>query len=483
MHPKTGHPTDSRTSASAPTFTSASATPRPHPYQQPQLPVEARVEDLIRRMTLPEKIGQMTQLDITLINTTGKQRDIFLDENKVRKLIREHHIGSFLNGEAAEAEVWFHFMDRLTRVALEESRLGIPLIYGIDHIHGASYLSGATIFPQGINLGATFEPEHARNTGRITALECADLGHHWCFSPVLDLGVNPQWPRFFETYGEDPLLAARLGEAFVRGMQENEEIAPYIVSATGKHFLGYSDPRSGWDRTPALIPMQQIHEFHRVSFQRAIDAGLRTIMLNSGEINGVPVHASHEIITGLLREKMGFDGVVVTDWDDVRKLTNLHFTAENFTEATYQSVMAGIDMCMTPLTLEFNESMLELVEQGRITEARIDESVRRILRLKFELGLFENPLPRNDRFARIGRPDNRAKALKAAKESIVLLKNERDILPLQSPKQIALFGPSAQSKRNLCGGWTIAWQGGEDDRYPQNHAHPRNSAEAGIPLR
>ncbi|WP_124245562.1 glycoside hydrolase family 3 protein [Cyclonatronum proteinivorum] len=437
------------------------------PYQNPALPAQARTEDLLKRMTLSEKIGQMTQLDVTLINTTGEQRDIVLNEKKARNLILNHHIGSFLNGEAVEADVWFGFMDRLTRIAAEESRLGIPIIYGIDHIHGATYLSGSTVFPQGINLGATFEPEHARNTGRITALECADIGHHWCFSPVLDLGLNPQWPRFYETYGEDPLLASKLGTAFVGGMQENDEIAPYKVSATGKHFLGYSDPRSGWDRTPALIPMQQIHEFHRISFQHAIDAGLRTIMLNSGEVNGVPVHASHEIITGLLREEMGFDGVVVTDWDDVRKLMNFHFTAENFTEATYQSVMAGIDMCMTPLTLDFNKSMHELVESGRITEARIDESVRRILKLKFDLGLFENPFPRNDRFERIGRADSRAKALKAAQESIVLLKNEHDTLPLQSPKRIALFGPSAKSKRNLCGGWTIAWQGGEEERFPE----------------
>lgn len=451
------------------------ASPEKHPYQNPHLPAETRADDLICRMTLAEKIGQMTQLDITLINTTGKQRDIVLDEKKVRKLLRKHHIGSFLNGEAVEAGTWFRFMDRLTRLAVEESRLGIPLIYGIDHIHGASYLSGATIFPQGINLGATFEPEHARNTGSITALECADLGHHWCFSPVLDLGLNPQWPRFYETYGEDPLLAARLGQAFVQGMQENPETAPYKVSATGKHFLGYSDPRAGWDRTPALIPMQQIHEIHRVSFQRAIDAGLRTIMLNSGEVNGIPVHASHEIITGLLRDEMGFDGVVVTDWDDVRKLMNFHFTAENFTEATYQCVMAGIDMCMTPLTLEFNTSMLELVESGRISEARIDESVRRILKLKFELGLFEHPYPANDRFERIGRADSRAKALKAAQDSLVLLKNEDAVLPLTSPKRLALFGPSAQSRRNLCGGWTIAWQGGEEERYPET-MHTLHSA-------
>ncbi|MCH8487612.1 MAG: glycoside hydrolase family 3 C-terminal domain-containing protein [Candidatus Cyclonatronum sp.] len=438
------------------------------PYLNPELPSEQRAEDLLSRMTIAEKIGEMTQLDITLINKTGKQRDIELDADKARELILKHHIGSFLNGEAAAPEVWFRFMDELTRIAVEESRLGIPLIFGIDHIHGASYLSGSTIFPQGINLGATFNPEHARHTGYTTALECADVGHHWCFSPVLDLGLHPQWPRFWETYGEDPHLAARMGEAFVRGMQENQETAPYKVAATGKHFLGYSDPRAGWDRTPAYIPMQQIHEFHRVSFQKAVDAGLRTIMLNSGEVNGVPVHASYELLTELLRNKMGFDGVVVTDWDDVRKLMNFHYTAADFTEATYQSVMAGIDMCMTPLTLDFNESMLELVESGRITEGRLDASVRRILKLKFDLGLFENPFPRNDRFARIGSTESKGKALKAAQESVILLKNKNETLPLKQPKRIGLFGPSAQSRRNLCGGWTLAWQGGEEARYPES---------------
>ena len=440
-----------------------------------------RLEYLLEQMTLAEKVGQMTQLDITLINTTGKQRDIELNVKKVRKLIREHHIGSFLNGEAVSATVWFRFMDQLTRTAMEESRLKIPIIYGIDHIHGASYLEDATIFPQAINLGATFNPEHARQTGAITAMECADLGHHWCFSPVLDLGVNPLWPRFFETYGEDPLLASRLGEAFVRGMQETTESEPYRVAATGKHFLGYSNPRSGWDRTPALLSMQEIHEFHRPSFQRAIDAGLHTIMINSGEINGIPVHASPVILSDLLRHKMGFEGVIVTDWDDIGKLVDFHFTAENFKEATFDAIQAGIDMSMTPLHLKFNKALIELVQEGRITEERINESVRRILKLKSDLGLFEHPFPRNDRFHRIGSADNRALARKAATESLVLLKNEGDILPLDQPRRIGVFGMAASTKRTLCGGWTIAWQGGTDDRYPVSMPTIKDALQEAFP--
>lgn len=437
-------------------------------YQDPKTSVEERVEDLLDRMTIYEKIGQMTQLNITTINPTGKQADVVLVEEKARELISKHHIGSFLNGEAVPPEQWYEYTNRLTRLAMEESRLGIPIIYGIDHVHGANYLEESTVFPHNINLGATFNPEHSYNTGWVTAYETADLGHHWNFAPILDIGVNPLWPRIYETFGEDPLLAARMGEAYTKGLQENEEIAPYKVAATAKHFLGYSDPKSGWDRSPAYIPKQVIHEFHRPSFQAAVDAGIKTVMLNSGEINGIPVHGSYELITELLREQMGFYGVIVTDWGDIEKLVDFHFVAENFKEATYRSVMAGIDVSMTPLTLEFNEAMRALVDEGRITEERLDESVRRILRLKFELGLFENPYPSNKRLDRVGTAENKMKALKAAHESIVLLKNENEILPAENPKRILVAGPTADNKRNLAGGWTLAWQGTKEERYPDD---------------
>lgn len=437
-------------------------------YKNPDANIEDRVDDLIERMTVYEKIGQMTQLNITTINTTGRQADIELVEDKVRNLIGNHHIGSFLNGEAVPPEQWYEFTNQLTRLAVEESRLDIPIIYGIDHVHGASYLEGATIFPHNINLGATFNPEHSYNTGWVTAYETADLGHHWNFAPILDLGVNPLWPRIYETFGEDPHLAARMGEAYTNGYQGNDEIEPYHVAATAKHFLGYSDPKSGWDRSPAYIPKQAIHEFHRPSFQAAVDAGIKTIMLNSGEINGVPVHGSYELVTELLRNEMGFDGVVVTDWGDIEKLVDFHFVSENFEEAAFRSVMAGIDMSMTPLTLEFNEAMQALFDEGRITEKRINESVRRILRLKFELGLFENPYPSNERFDRVGTAENKMKALEAARESIVLLKNDSETLPAELPSRILVAGPAADSKRNLSGGWTLAWQGANEERYPDD---------------
>ena len=438
------------------------------PYKNPDLPIEDRVEDLLARMTVDEKIGQMTQLNITMINTTGQQRDVELVPEKAQDLILNHHIGSFLNGEAVPAEEWYDYMSQLMRISVEETRLGIPVIYGIDHIHGASYLQGATYFPQGINLGATFNPEHSRQTGHVTAVESADLGHHWIFAPVLDLGEEQIWPRFWETYGEDPYLASVMGAAYVDGLQNNETIAPYKVAATAKHYMGYSSPGSGWDRTPVQIGMQAIYEFHRPSFQAAIDAGIKTVMVNSGEINGVPVHGSYLFLTEILREQMGFEGVILTDWADLDKLVNFHRVSENFTEATLQAVMAGIDMSMTPDNLQFNDSMKELVADGRMTEERIDDSVRRILRLKFELGLFEHPYPRNDRFDRIGAEEHTAAALSAAEESLVLLKNEGGVLPLANPSTIILAGPSANNKRNLSGGWTIAWQGGEEERYPED---------------
>ena len=435
-------------------------------YKNPDTAIDDRIEDLLSRMTVYEKIGQMTQLNITTINTTGKQADIELVEKKARDLIANHHIGSFLNGEAALPETWFKFTNKLTRLAMEESRLDIPIIYSIDHIHGASYLDGSTIFPHNINLGATFNPEHSYNTGWVTAYETADIGHHWNFAPILDIGVNPLWPRIYETFGEDPLLASRMGEAYVKGYQGNEEIAPYKVAATAKHFIGYSDPKSGWDRSPAYIPKQVLHEFHRPSFQAAVDAGIKTVMLNSGEVNGVPVHGSYELITELLRNDMGFKGVVVTDWGDIEKLVDFHFVAEDFKEATYRAVMAGVDVSMTPLTLEFNEALKALVDEGRITEERLDESVRRILRLKFELGLFEHPYPSDDRLDRIGTEINKKNALDAAHESIVLLRNKNNILPAENPARILVAGPSADSKRNLAGGWTLAWQGAPGERYP-----------------
>ncbi|UOQ53938.1 glycoside hydrolase family 3 N-terminal domain-containing protein [Hymenobacter cellulosivorans] len=436
---------------------------------QPRAVVSERVAALLAQMTLEEKIGQMTQLTNTVINNTGVQRDITLDSAKLVPLIRQYHVGSFLNGEAVPAAQWVKYSAALQRIAMRESRLHIPIIYGIDHMHGASYVAGTAIFPHNLNLGASFNPEFARQTARATILESADLGHHWVFAPVLDLGVNTYWPRVYETYGEDPLVASVMGTAFVKELQENKEIAPYKVAACGKHFLGYSDPRNGWDRTNAMISEQRIQEFFRPSFQAAMDAGLKTVMINSGLINGEPVHASKAILTDLLRTQMGFKGVAVTDWEDIIRLVRVQKTAATEKEATFMAIDAGVDMAMTPYTTNFCRYVKELVQEGRLSEERINLSAGRVLQLKDELGLFEHPMPRTDRLNRIGDPALKQQALAAARESMVLLKNEKQTLPLApaTVKRLLVVGPSADSRANLAGGWTLAWQGRPEAEYPK----------------
>ncbi len=441
------------------------------PAEAPATPTfSPRVRELLAKMTLKEKIGQMTQLNISVINTTGVQKDVMLDSAKAAALVREFHIGSFLNGEAVPAAQWVRYSAALQRIALRESRLRVPIIYGIDHMHGASYVAGTAIFPHNINLGASFNPELARQTARATVLESADLGHHWVFAPVVDLGVNTYWPRFYETYGEDPLVASRMGAAFVKELQNNSEIAPYKVAGSGKHFIGYSDPRNGWDRTNALISDQRLQEFFRPPFQAAIDAGLKSIMINSGEINGEPVHASKAILTDLLRDQMGFKGVAVTDWEDIIRLVRIQKVAPNEKEATWMAIDAGVDMAMTPYTTTFCRLVKELVQEGRLTQARIDLSAGRVLQMKDEIGLFENPMPRADRLSRVGDPALRAQATAAARESVVLLKNDNNTLPLAPArvKRLLVVGPSADSRANLAGGWTLAWQGRPESEYPKD---------------
>ena len=452
-----------------PTLATAPAT-ETAPVTIPPASFSPRVQGLLAQMTLEEKIGQMTQLNISVINTTGIQKDVVLDSAKATALVRNFHIGSFINGEAVPAAQWVRYSAALQRIALRESRLHVPIVYGIDHMHGASYVAGTAIFPHNINLGASFNPELARQAARATVLESADLGHHWVFAPVLDLGVNAYWPRFYETYGEDPLVAATLGAAFVREIQTNTEIAPYKIAACGKHFLGYSDPRNGWDRTNALIPDQRLQEFFRPSFQAAIDAGLKSIMINSGEINGEPVHASKAILTDLLRRQMGFKGVAVTDWEDIIRLVRIQKVAPNEKEATWMAIDAGVDMAMTPYTTTFCRYVKELVQEGRLTQARIDLSAGRVLQMKDEIGLFENPMPRADRLNRVGDPALRAQAITAARESVVLLKNEKNLLPLAPARvrRLLVVGPSADSRANLCGGWTLAWQGRPEEAYPKD---------------
>lgn len=448
-------------------------------YQDTEADIDDRVEDLLNRMTIEEKIGQMTQIDISQINTDGEHA-VDLDSDRAREVMETYQIGSFLNGFAHTAQEWHDFIYELQEIALEETRLDIPVIYGIDHMHGASYLLESSIFPHNLNLANSFNKDMARTIGEVTVRESAHLGHHWNFAPVMDIGREPRWARFYETYGEDPYLASELGAAYTKGLEGEDSVAPHRMAATAKHFIAYSTPKSGWDRSPVDLSDQSLHEIHRPPFQAVIDADIKTVMVNSGEVNGVPVHASKPLLTDLLRDEMGFEGVILTDWADIIKLSTLdeigyqqehyHHATDSEKEATYKAIKAGVDVSMTPQSFNFVYYMNELVEEGRISEERIDESVERILRLKFELGLFDNPYPTTEHFDLIGTDEHKEHALQSARESIVLLENENHLLPLDAgqSKDILVVGPRANKKRDLSGGWTLEWQGGPEEMYPDD---------------
>jgi beta-glucosidase len=439
--------------------------------------VEKKITGLLGQMTLEEKIGQMTQINNSAIVTksawgagTDLQIVIEIDTAKLGVILRKYHVGSFLNGIAVPGQTWYQFYKDLQEYNMKVSRLKIPIIYGIDHMHGPNYLEGGTIFPHAINTAATYNNQFPADMAHVTAIETADLGHQWLFAPVLDVARTPLWGRFYETLGESPHVSATMGSIFVKTIQSDPDIAPYKIAATAKHFLAYSDPKYGWDRSPTDISEQALYEFHVPSFKAAIDAGIKTVMINSGEVNGDPVTGSSHFLTQLLRDELNFKGVAVTDWEDIIRLYRNHHVAENEKDATYKAIMAGVDVAMTPYTTDFCDHLLALVKEGKISEERIDLSVSRILRLKLELGLFDNPYPRNDRLNRIGSPENKAKALEAARESIVLMKNENNALPLapEKIKNILVTGPVANLKSPLGGGWTLRWMTSDESIYPKD---------------
>lgn len=436
--------------------------------------IEKKIDDLISQMTLEEKIGQMTQLNNSEIVTSAQwgngadlKIEIKVDTAKLGNMLRKYHVGSFLNGIAVPAETWYKFYKELQEHNMKVSRLKIPIIYGVDHMHGPNYLEGGTVFPHAINTAATYNNQFPADMAHVTAIETADIGHQWLFAPVLDVARTPLWGRYYETLGESPYVSATMGSIFVKAVQENKEIAPYKIAATAKHFFAYSEPKYGWDRGPVDLSTQSLYEFHLPSFKAAINAGISTVMINSGEINGEPVHASYWILTEILRDELKFKGVAVTDWEDIIRLYRNHKVGVDEKDATYKAIQAGVDMAMTPYTTKFHDYMVELVKEGKISEERVELSVSRILRLKFETGLFENPYPRNDRFNRIGSPENKANALEAARESIVLMKNEK-ALPLASTSRVLLAGPNANLKRVLAGGWSLRWIPAEEEIFPKD---------------
>ena len=438
-----------------------------------------KIEALLKRMTIEEKVGQMTQLAIGMISK-GRDQDIQIDPDKLDKAIVRYGVGSILNvsEQALTPDKWHDTIRQIQEAATKKSRLGIPVIYGIDSIHGANYIQGATLFPQEIGMAATWNPALMKRGSEIAAMETRAAGIPWSFSPVLDIGRQPIWPRFYETFGEDPYLAKVMGVAFVRGMEGTDVSSQDHVAACLKHYMGYSFPLSGRDRTPAWIPENYLREYFLPTFAAAVKAGAHTVMVNSAEINGVPGHINHHILTDILHDELGFKGFVVSDWEDIKKLVTIWHVAANEKEATRLAVMAGIDMSMVPLDYSFSDNLIALVKEGVVPQSRIDEAVRRILKVKFELGLFEKPIPDPGLKSRIGLPDSRLASLQAARESMTLLKNTNNLLPLSKDRKVLVTGPTADSLISLNNGWTYVWQGSEESLYPKDRPTIRRAIEA-----
>lgn len=432
--------------------------------------VQQKVKELLTKMSLEEKVGQMTQvnLNVVLVNGYGNQ-DGKIDTALLRKAIVDYKVGSILNAinHAYDIPTWHKIIRQIQDEAMKTPNK-IPVVYGIDAIHGVTFTLNSTIFPQNISMGATRNPELARKAGEVTALETRASGIRWNFAPVLDVGRMPLWPRFPETYSEDEYLVKEMGVASIIGMEGDGNLRePTHVASCMKHFIGYSNPLSGKDRTPAYIPERQLREFYLPPFAAAVKAGAETIMINSSEINGVPVHANKYLLTDILRSELGFQGVAVSDWEDIIRLHTKHKVASTPKEAVKMGVMAGIDMSMVPHDFSFYELLLELAKDKEVPMSRIDEAVTRILTLKYNLGLFDNPYPEEAATKNFEKEEYKQIALDAAHQSIVLLKNKKDILPLQKGKKILLTGPAANSQTALGGSWTYTWQGRNDKWYPK----------------
>jgi beta-glucosidase len=443
----------------------------------PKLDYSQKIETLLRQMTVAEKVGQMTQLTLEMI-VTGHDQSVQIDPAKLQKAIGQYGVGSILNcyNQALTPDKWQDIIAQI-QTAAKKTRLGIPVIYGIDSIHGANYVQGATIFPQEIGMAASWNPELMKRASEISAMETRAAGIPWSFSPVLDIGRQPLWSRFWETFGEDPYLAQVMGVAFVRGMEGTDISAQDHVAVSLKHYMGYSFPLNGADRTSAWIPENYLREYFLPTFAAAVRGGAHTVMVNSGDINGVPAHANHHILTDILRDELGFQGFVVSDWEDIKRLARVWRVAADEKQATRMAVMAGVDMSMVPLDYSFPDLLVQLVKEGAVPQSRIDEAVRRILRVKFELGLFDDAMPHPALKAKIGLPESRQVALQAAQESITLLKNTNDLLPLAKNRKVLVTGPTADSLISLNNGWTYVWQGSEPSLYPRDRPTIRRAIE------
>src|SRR5467141_2972265 len=430
----------------------------------------AAVEKLLGQMTLKEKIGQMTQLEIGMV-TDGQGQSIRINPDKLRKAVGEYGVGSIINvnDEALSPEKW-HEIIRAIQAEAKKSRLQIPVLYGIDTIHGPNYIVGSTLFPQPLAMAATWNPELMLRGSQIAAAETRKAGIPWVFSPVLDAGRQPLWPRLWETLGEDTYLATVMGVATVRGSEGSDLSSPGSVSASLKHYVGYSYPTTGGDRSPALIPENTLREYFLPTFAAALKAGAHTVMVNSSEVNGIPGHANGYLLKDVLRGELGLQGFVVSDWVDIKKLVGVHHIAANEKEATRIAVLAGVDMSMVPSDYSFSDLLLELVREGKVPVSRVDEAVKRILTAKYQLGLFDDPLRGMESKTVIGSPESRQVSLEAARESITLLKNENQVLPLAKTAHVLVTGPDADSLIPLNNGWSYSWQGDRPSTYPKDRA-------------
>ena len=426
---------------------------------KPSIPVdrelERKVENTLKGMTLEEKVGQMTQITVTAI-ADGLNLTQVADS-----MIRVHKIGSVLNtpdGEAQTPQDYDVLVKELNRMSMEY--IGIPCLYGLDHIHGVSYVSGGTLFPQEINIAATFNREHAYNMGKVTAYESRAADVPWTFSPTMDLGRNPEWPRMWESFGEDAYVNAQMAVAETRGLQGDDpnHVGPYNIAACAKHFMGYGVPVTGQDRTPASIAASELREKHFEPFKEALRAGCLSLMVNSASNNGVPFHCNAELLTGWVKEDLNWDGMIVTDWADIDNLYNRERVASSRKEAVKLAINAGIDMAMVPYDCQFCLDLIELVNEGEVPMSRVDDAVRRVLRLKYRLGLFDTPDTSAEDYPEFGGKAHAQLAYEAALESQVLLKNN-GILPLKKDLRILLTGPNADNMRTLNGGWSYTWQG------------------------
>ena len=443
-------------------------------HQETNSDVENKVKNLLASMTLEEKIGQMTQIDVAVIAAPEELNAANpIDQAKLEEAVLSHHIGSILNtpytpnNKAQTVETWRTMLQSI-QAATAKSRLKIPVIYGIDAIHGATYIQNAVLFPQAINMAATFNPDLSVKEGEITARELRTAGLQWNFSPVMDIGRQPLWPRLWETYGEDVHLASVLGTSFIEGQQGDNFSAPNKVMTCLKHYVGYSFPFNGKDRTPAWISERLLREYFLPPFEAGVNAGSPTIMINSSEVDGIPGHANYHYLTTILRDEMGFKGFTISDWEDIKRLYTRDKLAANEKEAVKIAVMAGIDMSMVPLDFSFYDLLLELVKSGEVPITRIDEAVSRILLVKFEAGLFNpdtQPLPIEGNFAT---PEAIETNRQAARESIVLAKNANNILPLKKETSVLVTGPTANLLNVMNGGWTITWQGDDESLYPKD---------------